>query len=261
MRHRFSGRAALILLIIIFAGLLQTGCKKDMKIILFSDTDNGFIQEALEKMNYAYVPCYTMLDFYYNFIDDAWDLVIFDNRQPSPIPGAEEEILNNVYLYALMGGKVLINSMYLNNYPAIWAYFGYSYVSSSTVPISVYRINPTGEFWNEPEAAPDMILSGAPDPYGSATNAFKGAAVMSGIKMATFNQSIPGDLNSGAVFKANAGRTILNAFFLDDAVAAGVPIDGDSDGTADAVEWYMNELFSLEQAAGKRVQPQSNPQN
>jgi len=39
MRHRFSGRAALILLIIIFAGLLQTGCKKDMKIILFSDTE------------------------------------------------------------------------------------------------------------------------------------------------------------------------------------------------------------------------------
>lgn len=238
--------------------LLQPGCAKKMSIIYFTDSINNFPGEAMDRMGYSYVTTYSYLDFGNAFVKEAWDLVVFDNRHLGALPIYTEPIFQALLYYITQGGKVLISTPYLqySDYEIVWANLGYKYVSKSAVPINVYRLNAASELWNEPEEAPDLNFTGATDLFGSEQmNAFKGSAYDSGVKMATFNQSIPGDLNSGAVFVANGGRTILNAFFLDDAVRAGLPIDSDSDGTADAVEWYMNELFALENVPGEKVQP------
>lgn len=238
--------------------LIQPGCAKKMSIIYFTDSTNNFLGEAMDNMGYSYVTTYSFTDFADAFVNDAWDLVVFDNRHMGVIPYLTEPLFQALLYYIWEGGKVLISTPYLeyDSLEIAWAALGYKYVSKSAVPINVYRLNAASEFWNEPEEAPDLNFTGATDLFGSEQmNAFKGSAYDSGVKMATFNQSIPGDLNSGAVFVANGGRTILNAFFLDDAVRAGIPIDSDSDEIADAVEWYMDELFALEQVPGEKVQP------
>lgn len=254
------GALRILTAILLFSAILliQTGCTKKLSIIYFTDSTNNFLDEAMDRMGYSYVKTYSFLDFAMAFEQEAWDLVVFDNRHLGVLPIYTEPVFQALLFYIMNGGKVLISTPYLeySDYEIIWAFLGYKFVSTSSVPINVFRINGTSEFWNEPEEAPDMNFAGATDLFGSqAMNAFKGSACDSGIKMATFNQAIPGDLNSGAVFVANGGRTILNAFFLDDAVRAGLPIDSDSDGTADAVEWYMNELFALEQVPGEKVKP------
>ena len=257
---RTSGVIRIVATIVILSAimLIQPGCAKKMSIIYFTDSTNNFLGEAMDNMGYKYVTTYSFLDFADAFVNDAWDLVVFDNRHIGVLPIYAEPVFQALWYYIMQGGKVLISTPYLeeSDFEIIWGALGYKYVSSSAAPINVYRLNAASEFWNEPEEAPDMNFTGATDLFGSGQmNAFKGSAYDSGVKMATFNQSIPGDLNSGAVFVANGGRTILNAFFLDDAVRAGLPIDNDSDGTADAVEWYMDELFALEQVPGEKVGP------
>lgn len=257
---KISGVIRIVATIVILSTIvfIQPGCAKKLSIIYFTDSTNNFLGEAMDNMGYSYVTSYSLIDFADKFVKEAWDLVVFDNRHLGVVPAYTEAVFQALLFYVMQGGKALVSTPYLENsdYEALWAFFGYKYVSSSAVPINVYRLNATSGFWNEPAEAPDMNFIGATDLFGSGQmNAFKGSAYDSGYKMATFNQAIPGDLNAGAVFVANGGRTILNAFFLDDAVRAGLPIDSDSDGTADAVEWYMDELFALEQVPVEKVQP------
>lgn len=248
-----SVRALLAVVLVLFIVMAQ-GCDKKMLIIYFTDSDNDFAGEALDRMNYAYTRAYSFADFSLKFASGEWDLVVFDNRHPELQP-IIEAALQEIYIFQMQGGKVLISSCYLGeeDYGIFWADFGYQWKSSSIFPANVYRINPADELWTEPNDVADLNLIGATDAYGNAVNAFKGASILGGTKVATFNGANPTDPNAGAVFKSNSGRTLLNAFYLDDAIIGGVPIDFDDDGIADAVEWYMNELAALERVAGNRV--------
>ena len=255
MSVKSAVRGCLAVIIVAMIIMMQPGCSKRMAILYFTDSDNDFMGEALDRMNYAFTRIYSLLDFATIDQSAEWDLIIFDNRFPSPIPGYQEILLTMLFYYQQQGGKVILTSSELGNddFAVLLSAFGYEHKATSLTPISVYKIEPDSEFWTEPNDVPDLYFAGVTDTYGTAPNAFKGAAVLSGIKMASFNAANRADLNAGAIFKANSGRTILNAFFLDDAVVGGVPIDFDIDGIPDAVEWYMNELAAIEKVPGEKA--------
>jgi len=255
MSVKSAVRGCLAILIVAMIIMLQPGCSKKMAILYFTDSDNDFAGEALDRMNYAYTRVYSITDFAIFGQDEEWDLVVFDNRFPSAIEDLQELVISMLFYFQQQGGKVILTSNTLADadLETLWSTFGYQHEYSNLTPISVYRIEPDSEFWTEPNDVPDLNFAAVTDIYGSAANAFKGSAVLSGIKMATFNSSNHADANAGAIFKANSGRTILNAFFLDDAVEGGVPIDSDADEIPDAVEWYMNELAAIEKVPGEKV--------
>jgi len=255
MLVKFAVRGCLAILILTMIIMMQPGCSKRMAILYFTDSDNDFMGEALERMNFAFTRIYSLIDFATIDPSAEWDLIIFDNRFPSLAPGYQELLLTMLFYYQQQGGKVILTTNELDNadFAILLGAFGYEHKATSLTPISVYKIDPDSEFWTEPNDVPDLYFAGVTDTYGTAPNAFKGAAILSGIKMASFNAANRADLNAGAIFKANSGRTILNAFFLDDAVVGGVPIDFDVDGIADAVEWYMNELAAIEKVPGEKV--------
>jgi len=256
MPMRSTIRTILVVCVLILLAV-QPGCRRSLAVLYFTDSDNDFAGEALDRMGFAYTRTYSLTDFAGAFVADAWDIVIVDNRHPVIPEGMFEAVATLMYYYHSAGGKILLSTCYLDNdeFEAYWATFGYQHQYSSPFPINVFRLESAGDLWTDPNDVPDLDLTGVTDTYGNAANAFKGSAVMSGSKVATFNEAVPGDPNSGAVFKANSGRTILNAFFLDDAVVGGVPIDSDDDNIPDAVEWYMNELAALEKVPGAKVKP------
>ena len=256
MSVKSAVRGCLAILIVAMIIMLQPGCSKKMAILYFTDSENDFAGEALDRMNFAYTRVYSLTDFaLMSQQDEEWDLIIFDNRFPSPIQDFQETVIGMLFYYQQQGGKVILTSSALNDpdFETLWSTFGYQHEYSNLTPISVYKIEPDSEFWTEPNDAPDLNYTGVTDTYGAAPNAFKGSAVLSGIKMASFNGANRADVNAGAIFKANSGRTILNAFFLDDAVVGGIPIDTDADDIPDAVEWYMNELAAIEKVPGEKV--------
>lgn len=254
MPVRFAVRGFLAILIVTMI-IVMPGCSKKMAILYFTDSENDFAGEALDRMHYAYTRVYSLMDIVLVGKDTEWDLIVFDNRFPSAIQDLQEMLIGMLFYFQQQGGKVILTSSCLDepDYATMWSTFGYEHEYSNLTPISIYRIEPDSEFWTEPNDAPDLNFAGVTDIYGSAPNAFKGSAVLSGIKMASFNSANKADVNAGAIFKANSGRTILNAFYLDDAVVGGVPIDTDTDGIADAVEWYMNELAAVEKVPGQKV--------
>jgi hypothetical protein len=254
---RKTARAIIIATVLILIVMMQPGCTKKMQILYFTDTDWEFAGEAMDKMHLAYTQFYSIIDFAEAFAAKAWDLVIFENRHLLIYKDAYEATLGLLLDFVQKGARVIISTSYLDevDYDIVWGLFGYEHDYSGLVPLSVYKIDPTDEIWNDPNVIPDLNYASATDLYGAAINAFKGKAVGSGVKIATFNSGNPNDANSGAVFSANGGRTLLNAFYLDDAAIGDVPIDSDADGIADAVEWYMNEITYLQNQGGITVQP------
>lgn len=255
-------RMRTVVVIILAVGLILSltvlpGCRRNLAVLYFTDSDNDFAGKALDRMGFAYTRTYSLTDFAGSFVANAWDIVILDNRHPAIPEDMFMAVATLMFYYQQAGGKILLSTCYLDDddYEDFWATFGYQHQYSSLFPINVYRIDAAADLWTDPNDVPDLDFTGATDTYGGAVNAFKGCAVMSGSKAATFNEAVPGDPNSGAVFKANSGRTILNAFCLDDAVVGGVPVDSDADGIPDAVEWYMNEIRALEKAPGEKAKP------
>lgn len=249
-RARFLMAAVLLL----SAVMLGPGCAKRMAILYFDDTYHNFAGQALEELHFAYTHVTTTYDFSNAFTSQAWDLVIVDSRTMT-FPG--DVGLTLIEDFVDKGARAIVSTHLLEGYDLLWKKFGYDYVSTVDEPIPVWPINGDDPLWTEPnDVASSLPLNQADDPYDEShtePNAYKGKAYGSGIIMAAFNIYTPA--NEGAVFVANSGRTILNAFFLDDADALNVPIDFDHDGMPDAIEWYMNEIIFVRDAGGASVKP------
>mgnify|MGYP001397705606 CR=1 FL=1 len=113
----------------------------------------------------------------------------------------------------------------------------------------IYRWVAAHPIFSTPNDVPDFTaLSDAW--YGVDT--FPGDPTGTGIALAgTTESSEPG---KATIFIANAGRTIFNAFLLDDAADdANVANDVDADGKADAVEYWENQIVYLLSQAGIRT--------
>ncbi len=87
--------------------------------------------------------------------------------------------------------------------------------------------------------------------YG--THGFPGSETGDGDILAVFDTDNP--TTTGALFIANNGRTIFNAFLLDDGIEGGLPMDRDGDGMGDSVEYWMNEISFVAAQSGKSVMP------
>ena len=135
---------------------------------------------------------------------------------------------------------------------ALWGALGYSNTESVGNKLDVLRLNKMSVFWRDPFKAPDLYFANAEDDYYG-TNAQPGSAVGTGTLYAIFEEGNPA---KGAVFMANAERTILNAFLLDDGVDSSfAPVDFNDNGIPDSEEWWTNEIKYVCSQPGQTIQP------
>lgn len=146
----------------------------------------------------------------------------------------------------------MISTWRLDTGHALWEALGYDYTETLTDKTDVLRLLKLDPLWRNPFRAPDLYFADAEDGYYT-TNAQPGSATGTGTQYATFEE---GDPAKGAVFVANAGRTILNAFLLDDGVnSSDEPVDENSNGTPDSEEWWTNEIKYVCSRPGEKIQP------
>ncbi len=242
-------RIAALVSVLMIMVLMQPGCAKRMAILYLDDTFHNFAGEALDRLHFAYTRVVTGSDFTDAIHSQAWDLVIVD---------CFEAVFPSDHAYGYMqdfvekGGRLIITTQHLNTHASFWAVLGYEYSESVNEPIVVWPIGSADDLWSKPCDMPSSIpFNQADDPTLRVTNAFKGDAVAGGTVRGAFTSANPPGAGEGAIFVANSGRTIVNAFYLDDADNLNVPLDFDHDGTPDAVECYMNEIIYVRDAGGE----------
>ncbi len=230
--------------------LIQPACVRYIKpsaVLLFDESVNGFAEEALENLAIASVKTTNQTDFNDAFSGAEWDLVVFDN--PNSVTSASYGLL---YDYVTKGGRVVISSWQLNNGAALWEALGYDYGSNVNIKVDVLRLNKSDPLWRNPFRTTDLYFANAEDNYYT-VNSQPGSATGTGAQFATFEEGNPA---KGAVFVANAGRTILNAFLLDDGVdSLDVPVDSNANGTPDSEEWWTNQIKYVCSRPGEKIQP------
>ena len=245
-----SSRILAVSAILCFLVLNMAGCKPKA-VLLYDDSNNHFAAEALDRLNYAYTSTTDWVAFNNAFKSSEWDLVIVDNPTQADVTKLAETLLND---YVTKGGRLAICSWMVHWDPenALWGSLGFEHSGPTEfMPRPVYKTPGPDRLWTSPLAIPDLDFTGADDLYG--TNCYPGSAIGDGGIMAVFDKSAPETM--GALFVANEGRTIFNAFKPDDGAIGGVPIDKDADGLPDSVEWWINEIRYVNASCAKPVMP------
>lgn len=246
MKTRFR----MIVMVVLAIILIQPSCVRFIKptaVLLFDESVNKFAEDALDNLAIAFVKVTTQADFNDAFSGAEWDLVVFDN--PNFSMSTSYSLL---YDYVIKGGRLVISTWRLDMVHALWEALGYDYEESLTDKTDVLRMNKLNPLWWNPFITTDLYFANAEDNY-YITNAQPGSATGTGTQYATFEVGNPA---KGAVFVANAGRTILNAFLLDDGcVDSGGAVDSNSNGTPDSEEWWTNEIKYVCSRPGEKVKP------
>lgn len=247
-------RALLIALFVLLIVVIQPACTKFIKptsVLLFDESINGFAEAALNNLSIAYTKVTDYGAIVSVLQSVAWDLIVFDN----PNQGIENAY-TLLYDYVTRGGRLVMSTWKLNTTHPLWGALGYVYSQSLSNKTDVFRLNKLSSLWKDPYTATDLYFASSEDNYYG-TNAQPGSVTGTGKLFATFEE---GETTAGAVFIANSGRTILNAFLLDDGalMPEGVPIypvDYNTNGTPDSVEWWTNEIKYVCSTPGKKIQP------
>lgn len=245
--------AALVLFLLIMV-LMQPGCAKRMAILYLDDTFHNFAGEALDRLHFAYYRVASGSDFTDAIHSQAWDLVIVDSFETT-FPS--NYAYGYMYDFVEKGGRLIITTQDLDTLEPFWALLGYEYEESVNSPQVVWTVDSSDSLWDEPNDMPSSIpFNQADDPVLRVTNVFKGDNTPGGTIRGAFTSLNPPGEGEGAIFVANSGRTIVNAFYLDDADNLNVPLDFDHDNVPDAVECYMNEIIYVRDAGGNSVLPE-----
>lgn len=249
---RTAQRLILAFALVLLIALAQSGCVNQMPILVYDDSMTNFAQTALDNLMYSYTMTTGEEEFQEALTSRAWGLVVFDN----PNMGISWNVLSLLEDYAANGGRLVASSWNVGNMPShgLWAALGYSYTSTYYNLNDVNRLSDIEPILDNPLVAPDLLISSVSDWYG--TNGYPGSAIGDGIMIASFNSSTAAD--QGAVFVANDGRTIFNAFLPSDAYdyfGSDGAIDSNRNGMADAMEWWLDEISYVSAQPGKNVKP------
>lgn len=249
---RTTQRLILAFALIMLIALVQSGCVNQMPILVYDDSNLNFAQTALDTLMYSYTTTTDEDIFQDALTSREWGLVIFDNPNMNISP----DLLTVLEDYVARGGRFIASSWSIGNYPGhgLWAELGYSFTATYYNLNDVNRLSVEEPIIDSPFVAPDLIITSVTDMYG--TNGYPGSAIGSGRAIASFNSSTAAD--QGAVFVANDGRTILNAFLLADAYDYYGPngaIDTNDNGMADAMEWWLDEISYVSAQPGKNIKP------
>lgn len=175
----------------------------------------------------------------------AWHLVLIDN--PSAI--FELSTLNAIEGYVENGGALVMSTFlptWNTAYAAhtLWGELGADFATESEIMdgavFTVHRWDADHPIFTAPDLVPDPRLAyvwhiikgvgGSETPNGDAVAGITGAL----------------ESGSGLIFVADSQRAVLNSFLLDCMAGSNWPypaVDDDSDGTADAVELWRNEIL------------------
>ena len=214
-----------------------------MNVLIYADDDyheapNTFLDQALQALGLSYTAHYD--DDFAGFETDlaagGWDLVLFGNDTYWP----ESSTLDALNAYAAGGGRVIVNSWVMADYPghALWTTLGATWVADDDdPPAPVYWWQPGHRFFNVPNDVPeftsltDDVGYGT---YGQYVEPLAGFQALAGY-------TTPGpDPNQAALILGNDGRTIFKGF-LDGQNDA----DLDGDGVLDGVELWINMISSM----------------
>lgn len=248
-------KASRVIVLLILAALIisiQAGCTKQAKVLVYDDSYSwmGYVQDALDYLSLSYTLAPSLNEFQSALSSSAWDLVVFNN----PYWGQSAELLDTLEDYAAKGGRLLISSWapYFHSGHSIWVELGYSHYTTYDSPHDVKRLFADEWILSNPLYVPDLKYSTCPDDsYG--VNAFPGSPVGGGRVIASFDGST--DYNQGAIFWANDGRTILNAFLVDDGYldTTGTYINTNGNKIADSTELWIDEISYVIGRPGKAV--------
>jgi len=233
-----------------------------MSVLYFDNSVFNYAGHALDRLHFAYTRVTDNVSFQTNLVSQPWDLVIIDcvstyNMDHLGI-ALLEEIIDG-------GARMIITTHDMDEDAAFWAKLGYVYEGPMDYlgdyrPAPVWTINDVqwDGLWENPNDVASSIPMNQADDGSDTThtipNAFKGAVAQGGHMVAKYVSGTP-DPDEGAVFLANEGRTVVNAFLLDFADLNNVSLDFDHDDIPDAIEWYMNEITFVRNAGGTPVQP------
>ena len=251
-KWQHSGILFLMILLIILSGCTKketiiketdpTPTKRVARILVVNDELSpvlNFVGQGLAKLQ-------TTRSFYYktatsidNFNDLAatgyWDLFVVNNSSTSHL-----QLLNSIQNHIDGGGGVVFTSFQmLGSTNRVWASLGASFGILSTAVADNYRWDPGNAIFTTPYSVPDM--TGMTNFKGFGNCIIRGTQLAGCSAVAGSTASSQSD--QATIFVANEGRTVLNSFMIDCmADAVGAPRDNDSDGVADAVELWANEI-------------------
>ena len=244
-------RIVLITAIVAFMLVQLSGCKPKA-VLLYDDSNNHFAALALDELAYSYTTVTTIEDFATALLSQKWDLIVADNPYYGDTSFGTGAIL---YDFVTKGGRLVISSWQttINSSWPLWEELGSDVDGLEyLVPMTIFKLQPAHTIWNEPNALPHLWLEfGDDEEYTS--HGFPGSEIGDGDILAVFDANAP--TTTGALFIANSGRTIYNAFLLDDGIEGGLPMDRDGDGMGDSIEYWMNEISFVAAQSGKSVMP------
>ena len=215
-----------------------------MKTLFYDDSYVAhFAKQALTNLEQSFTEIGEEDDFNTVLTSQAWDLIVIDN----PTNFLDDSTLTLLKEFVESGGRLAISTWLSHVFPShpLWATLG---STSGRAPDGavhpVYRWASTHPILATPNSVPDFTEM--QNWYGVDT--FPGDATGTGTALAGITTGPAA--NSATLFVANNGRTIFDAFLLDDAVWGGVPNDVDHDGKADAVELWENQIHFLSKTTG-----------
>ncbi len=177
----------------------------------------------------------------------GWQLIVVDN--PS---SGDTSFLTNIENFVNAGGHLAISTWQSDPFPThtLWGTLGSTSGAAPGGDVHpIYRWVATHPIFSTPNDVPDFT---ALSDVWYGVDTFPGDPTGTGTALAgTTESSEPG---KATIFIANAGRTIFNAFLLDDAADdTDVANDVDGDGKADAIEYWENQIVYLLSQAGIRT--------
>lgn len=252
----------MITFLLVSVVLLQPGCTKLMAILYFDNTVFNYAGKALDRLHFSYLKTANNSTFHTALTSQPWDLVIIDSIADYSLHDLDIPLLEEL----IDGGARMIITIHdMDEDASFWAKLGFVYEGPMDYlgdyrPAPVWTIHDAlwEQLWDEPNnVASSIPMNQADDGLDvnhTIPNAFKGSVAPGGYMVGKYVSGTP-DPDEGAVFMANDGRTIVNAFLLDYADFNNVPLDFDHDDIPDAIEWYMNEIVFVRDAGGVSVQP------
>ena len=207
---------------------------------------NDELSPVLNLVGQGLAKLQTTRSFYYktatsidNFNDLAatgyWDLFVVNNSSTSHL-----QLLNSIQNHIDGGGGVVFTSFQmLGSTNRVWASLGASFGILSTAVADNYRWDPGNAIFTTPYSVPDM--TGITNFKGYGNCKILGTQLAGCLAVA--GSTVSSQSDQATIFVANEGRTVLNSFMIDCmADAVGAPRDNDSDGIADAVELWADEI-------------------
>ena len=211
------------------------------------DVEALFAQQALDNLNANYTLASTPDEFFSAGSGQSWDLIVVENANYNSL-----DMLEALRLYYLDGGRVAISTFQVSNDAthALWSALGASFdgtISSDVDP--VYKWVPGSSLFTFPNNVPNFT---AMTDYTYTINNASGTALASATAMGGITTTPTA--GNAVIFLNNSNRAILNSFLLADAATEVgdtlVPNDVDSDGVADAVEYWENQVVFLLNQSG-----------